>query len=254
MHGQLAVLAASFDWNYALRQSPARIVAIAAFVATTLQYLKRYIPLLSGWWAIAANVSFSASLIVASTMPDQLFTPQTFGNVLIAAMGAAGIHGTGKLMFGDTTAASPNPSQSNLMAKAPVILLMAALGVASVGLGGCNSWERQTYQTLAATQATINQAQDDYEAGTLPRNELSFEAVNKAKEAQKLAVQAFAAYEQLKQTKGSQTALDAQQQIVSQALGLLPSLIVDIKALYTPAPATPIAKPVGYQLRLQTAA
>lgn len=243
MHASLAVLATSFDWNYALRQSPARIVAIAAFVATSLQYLKRYIPLLSGWWAIAANVSFSASLIVASTTPDQVFTPQTLANVLIAALGAAGIHGTGKSMFGDGNP-SPNPSQSNLMAKAPVLLLVAALGVASVGLGGCSNWERQTYQTLAATQATINQAQDDYEAGTLPHNELAFEAVNKAKDAQKLAVQAFAAYEQLKQAKGSQTAIDAQQQIVAQALGLLPGLIVDVKALYTPAPAI-VPKPAA---------
>ena len=93
---------------------------------------------------------------------------------------------------------------------------------------------RTNFQTLAASQATINQARADYETGTaLPRSAAVYKAVNTAKAAQTLAVNAMVTYEQLKAKKASADVLATAQADVSTALADLPTLIASIKRLYT---------------------
>lgn len=100
-------------------------------------------------------------------------------------------------------------------------------------MAGCTNFERTTFQTLSTSKAVIDQAQTDYEARTLPHTQAVYAAINEAKSAQTTAVDSFLTYEQIKTAKGSQTALNTQQQIVVVALGRLPVLITDIKALYS---------------------
>jgi hypothetical protein len=98
---------------------------------------------------------------------------------------------------------------------------------------GCTNWERQTYQALAASQATINQAQADYESGALPHSTKVYNAINEAKAFQTTAVQAMVVYEQLKATNAGADALTKAENAVGAALAVLPSAISDIKVLYT---------------------
>jgi hypothetical protein len=109
----------------------------------------------------------------------------------------------------------------------------AAITLVLFATVGCTNWERTTFQTLAASKATIDQAQVDYEAGTvIPHNLAAYQAINTAKQAQITAVNAMVVYEQLKATGATPTALNTAQVEVVTALSELPSLIVKIKALY----------------------
>ena len=110
-----------------------------------------------------------------------------------------------------------------------------AIGALLGLITGCNSFERTTFQALSTSKAVIDQAQTDYEARTLPHTEPVYKAINDAKDAQHTAVDALLTYEQVKTAKGTQTALQSQQQLVVIALGKLPVFIADIKAFYVPA-------------------
>lgn len=105
----------------------------------------------------------------------------------------------------------------------------------ALGLSGCTNWERATYQTLAASQATINKAQADYEAKVFPQTTAAYSAINTAKNAQTTAVNAFVAYEEAKTAGGTTASLAALQTDVTVALQNLPTIIADLKALYTGA-------------------
>ena len=115
------------------------------------------------------------------------------------------------------------------------LFAVAASLALAIGLAGCpaTSFERTAYQTLAATQATVNQAQADYEAGKLiPHNQAAYKAINEAKAAQTLAVDALEAYEQAKATNATPGKLAALQADVAAALAALPGIVTDVKALY----------------------
>ena len=119
-----------------------------------------------------------------------------------------------------------------------------------IPLAACTSWETETYKTLAASQAVINQAQADYEVSAkipggdctymstgapvacLPHSMAVYTAINKAKAGQTAAVNAFAAYEEAKAAGGTQANLTALQTDVTVALEALPGEIASIKALY----------------------
>lgn len=137
-------------------------------------------------------------------------------------------------------AATPPPKQ-NGPTIAPMILLAALL--IPFAIAGCTSWERAAYQTLAASKATIDQAQADYESGKLPHSKPVYDAVNKAKEAQTLAVDAMVTYEQAKATNAGQTALAKAQNDVTVALEQLPAILADIKALYVKQTAALYTRP-----------
>jgi hypothetical protein len=97
-------------------------------------------------------------------------------------------------------------------------------------LAGCSSWERTTFQTLSASKATIDTAQADYEAHTIPHVQCSYDLINKAKAGQTLAVNAMLTYETAKTTTGATAA----QAVVDTDLTQLVPIIASVKTLYTP--------------------
>jgi hypothetical protein len=249
VHFALCLILAAIDWNFVLHNGPARLVALAVTIAPLMQLLKRFIPSLGGWKAVALNVVISTAGVIAVTPPDKLLEPSTLASIFTVALAAAGIHGTSKLVGGSDEDPADVPQQQNPLAKPTLLLLILGASVALLGVTGCSDFERQTYKELAASQAVVNQAQDDYESRLIPRTPAAYAAINKAKAAQTLAVQSMATYEKIKEAKGAQTALDAQQQIVAAALQALPDLIAAVRATYT-APTAPMAprspaKPIG---------
>jgi hypothetical protein len=104
----------------------------------------------------------------------------------------------------------------------------------------CSSFERTTFQTLSATQATLNSSQALYETGCpapagvtgcIPHDQIAFTAITKAKAADVLAVNAMVVYEQEKATSSSASVLLAQEQVVLSELAQIPSLLVAINTL-----------------------
>jgi hypothetical protein len=120
---------------------------------------------------------------------------------------------------------------------------LAILTLLLLAVTGCSDWERVTFQSLAASQAVIKQAQVDYEARTIPRTPAAFAAINQAKTLQTNAVEAMVVYENIKASKGTVAALDAQQQVVGGIVNELPPLIASIQLLYTASKATTGGKP-----------
>lgn len=138
----------------------------------------------------------------------------------------------------------------NLSSKVPLVLLAALL---IPFIAGCTNWERSAYQSLAASKAAIDQAQADYESGKLPHSQPVYDAVNKAKAAQTLAVNALVTYEQMKATGASTSALAAVQADVETALAALPTILADIKALYVTKATGIVYHPVITRLSQEAA-
>ena len=230
-------------WSNIVQIQPVRIVAIAGSLATLLQLLKTKLPGISGWWAVAMNVGLAITGVVGATAltgMQNVFTITTLGNVIVASLAAAGIHGTAKLVGGGSDQSS-NPGIST---KLPVIALVA-LALMSVGLTGCTDWERTTFQTLSASKTVIDQAHADYEARKIPKTAAAYTIINEAIAAQTLAVQSMETYEEIKATKGTASALQAQQAIVDTVLVKLPALISAVKGLYPKAPPAAVPAPAS---------
>lgn len=241
MHVPLSTLVAAIDWSYVIHQSPVRIVAIAATIYAFMQGVKQFIPLLSGWWAVAINILLSTSALLAITPSDQVFTPATMAALVTTVLTAAGIHGTvSKLQAGSPSpAAGSGPSGvsgQTVASKGLAILLAVGALFGAMTLTGCNNFERQTYNSLSASKAVLDQAQMDYQNGSIVQNQASFDAINRGKALQVLAVNAMYSYETIKHTGGTQTALDAQQAIVQKLIAQLPTIVTAVQALYPPKP------------------
>ena len=119
---------------------------------------------------------------------------------------------------------------------------LASLALILLMVTGCTDWERTTFQSLAASQAVINEAQADYETGCtidvhpqgcIPHNATAYKAINEAKALQVTAVQSMESYETIKAAKGSKDALQAQEAIVAASLLQIAPLIASVKGLYT---------------------
>lgn len=253
-------------WHNIANVQPVRIVAVAGSLTALLQIVKTKLPGISGWGAVAINVLMAAAGVITATAatagPQAILTMTTFGDILVAALAAAGIHGTAKLVNAPT---DPNAKQGISLAAVKTTGLLVFAGLALATMTGCNDWERTTFQTLAASQATLDQAQIDYEARTIPKTATTYEAITKAKAVQTLAVQGFATYEKIKAAKGTASALSAQQAIVTASLAQLPTLIAAVQALYkTPSPSAkaigpatppvPVSKLTWFDLRTPLAA
>jgi len=113
-----------------------------------------------------------------------------------------------------------------------VALLVASLLLGSLGLMGCDDFERKTFQTLSASQALIDQAQIDYETGSLPHTQASYEAINKAKETQIVAVRAFQQYEAAKLAANQNSDVTVQMATLNKALSSLGPMVASIKHIY----------------------
>lgn len=122
---------------------------------------------------------------------------------------------------------SEQPSGSSAGLKSIAVLM---LGLALLGTTGCTNFERESFQTLSASQAVINTAQTDYEARTIPKTTCAYTIINDAKAAQTAAVDAMVAYEGVKAAKGD---LNAAQAVVVTDLEVLPADIAAVKTLYS---------------------
>jgi hypothetical protein len=114
------------------------------------------------------------------------------------------------------------------------IAITAVLALVTFAAVGCTNWERAAFQTLSTSQAVINKAQADYEVGTaIPHNTAAYNAINTAKNAQTTAVNLMVTYEEIKAAGGTAAALTSAQTDVTVALANLPTIIANVKALYT---------------------
>lgn len=245
MHHAAALILA-IHWQTLYTSAPVRIVALSSTITVGLQAAKRFIPLLSGWKAVAANLFFSLAGVLAFIKPADFWTADTLdtvtktvATVIVASIGAAGIHGTAKNLLPPPAGEKGEPQSNTVGGPAPSAasktpILVALLAIGMLGLSGCAaiSFERITFQSLSASQATINQFQNDYEARTIPRSTATYTAINKAKAAQTLAVDAMVAYEELKASGAAASALTSQQNIVTALIANIPPVITAIQAFY----------------------
>jgi hypothetical protein len=212
----------------------AKTLSVLVIVYGVIQALKQATvlqPILAGWVAIVVNIVFSSIGVWIAVPADQFWAPNTFILILTTALGAAGVHGT---VSAQTDATKPGPALSAPPAAPAGKIAALLLCAMAIGVVGCTNWERTTFQSLAASKAVIDQAQADYESGTLlPHDKAAYEAVNAAKLAQTTAVNAMVAYENVKASGGSSTALTTAQNVVIAALAEIPPLIAAIKLLYT---------------------
>lgn len=110
--------------------------------------------------------------------------------------------------------------------------LLALVAVVAIAAAACSSWERNTYKSLAASKAVIDQAAADYNAGTIPRTKTAYALIAKARAAQTAAAEAFEEYAVLKVSRQT-TSLAQQQQLVVQAVANIPPLVAAIQQLYS---------------------
>jgi hypothetical protein len=95
----LILLSPTF-WHDLMAQTPVRVIALAGAVTVIVQLLKVIAPkLLSGRWAIAANVLVSVAAVFVGMKPANFWTETTLAQILAIAAAAAGVHGTAKSLF-----------------------------------------------------------------------------------------------------------------------------------------------------------
>lgn len=112
------------------------------------------------------------------------------------------------------------------MKRSMMVLVLGGLAM----LAGCNSFERNAFNTLSASKAVIDQAEKDYNAKTIPQTKCAFALINDAKAAQTLSVDAMLVYEQ---EKGAGQSVTAQEAAITGDLAAIPPIIVQVKSLYT---------------------
>lgn len=192
--------------------------------------------------AFIGGAGTSLATIVVDSSKFNLTTLIGFGHVLIVAVVAGLISAGGYLkqsplpsmQIEQKTVETADSTTTQTVVKASTaVALIAALFLGSVSLAGCTDFERKTYQTLAASKAVIDQAQDDYESGKIAKTQAAYNAINHAKDAQAAAVQSFKEYETLKLVVKSGGNLPEKQQAVSDALAQLGPLVATVKQLYT---------------------
>lgn len=109
------------------------------------------------------------------------------------------------------------------------LALMLCLLPLSVSIIGCDSFERNTFNTLSASKAILDVAQADYEGGTvIPHSACAYALINNGKAAQAVAVNAMLAYEGVKAAKGDLAATTA---TVTADLVALAPIVVNVQAL-----------------------
>jgi hypothetical protein len=142
-----------------------KLLAISGSVYALLQVVKQVFPL-AGLGAILSNVFLSVLGVVVVIKPEDLFSLNTLTLVGIAAITAAGAHGTIKSFTsgGD----SPTPGAGNTAVRSGVAMLLC---VAMIGLAGCSSLERQAYNVIVGSKAFTKSFSDKHpECGTRDAN------------------------------------------------------------------------------------
>lgn len=72
----------------------ARIIAVIGIVFAAVQAAKLAFPAIAGGWAILLNIVLSTAGIVVALPAEKVFSLETLSAVIVAAIGAAGVHGT----------------------------------------------------------------------------------------------------------------------------------------------------------------
>lgn len=101
--------------------------------------------------------------------------------------------------------------------------IIAGLALSLVFLTGCDSFERNTFNTLSASKAVLDEAQADYEARKIPKTACAKSIIESGKTAQTTAVNGFLDYEKAKTTS-------AQAVVVTELASLAP-LVIQVKSL-----------------------
>jgi hypothetical protein len=96
---------------------PTVVVAIAVVLAPALQLLKKYVPQVTGWKAVAANFAIAIVAVFSVTPAGQFWTVDAWMRVVELSGLAAGIHGTAKRLL----APSGDPAQAAVAKKAPPV-------------------------------------------------------------------------------------------------------------------------------------
>jgi hypothetical protein len=144
-----------------------KLLAISGSVYALLQVVKQVFPL-AGLGAILSNVALSVLGVVVVIKPEDLFSLNTLTLVGIAAITAAGAHGTIKsFTSGGTDLSNPGPGANTTMRSGVAMLLCVAL----IGLTGCSSLERQAYNVIVGSKAFTKSFSDKHpECGTRDAN------------------------------------------------------------------------------------
>lgn len=141
-----------------------KLLAISGSVYALLQVVKQVFPL-AGLGAILSNVALSVLGVLVVIKPEDLFSLNTLTLVGIAAITAAGAHGTIKSFT--SGGGDPGPG-ANTTARSGVAMLLC---VALVGLTGCSSLERQAYNVIVGSKAFTKSFSDKHpECGTRDAN------------------------------------------------------------------------------------
>lgn len=135
-----------------------KILAVVAAVYAVLQVVKKFVPV-TGLGSVLFNILLSVGGVLAVAQPQDLYSVQTITTVLLAALGAAGVHGTVRsFSSGDSPGVGANLTTMKLLALACMVLAFA-------GFKGCNkSLDQITRDVLATSSGTLTQAQDEYVA------------------------------------------------------------------------------------------
>ena len=145
------------------------------------------------------------------------------------------------------SAASIQPT-STIAAGAKIGVLLLVILLPALGLSGCTTWERATFQSLSSAKATIDGAHAAYEVSAalpggscatvtagiacIPHTAAANAAITKAVQADTLTVQLMEQYEEDKAAGQSSTALNTAIVAVDNALTSLTTITAEVQALY----------------------
>jgi len=133
-----------------------KILAISGSVYLILQAVKTQFNL-SGILAVILNVVISGLGVVTVIKPEDLFSLPTVTTLAIAALTAAGAHGTVRSFSGGSSTPA-NPAGTTVA---------ALLAFALITLTGCSSLERTAYNIIVGSKAFTQNISDKHpECGT----------------------------------------------------------------------------------------
>jgi hypothetical protein len=125
--------------------------------------------------------------------------------------------------------------------------LLASLALVFLVVVGCTNWETTTYQSLAASQTTLNNAQAAYEVSKvspcptpanpsvpcIPHTAAAYKAITDGKVIWKSAADAMIAYETVKAANAAPDVQTKAQNDVEAAILNVGPIVKDINALYS---------------------
>jgi hypothetical protein len=100
-------------WNEIHAHLPIVVITLACLLAPTLQLIKKYVPALKGWKALAANFGIAVITVFGVTPVGQFWSMDAWSHVLAVTLGAAGLYGTSKSLLGKQQSSTNPAAKSN---------------------------------------------------------------------------------------------------------------------------------------------